>query len=106
MLTERDRMIVDLFARKVRERYPEARIWAFGSRARGDHNEESDLDMCVVTEQLTDEIRSTLSDLAWEVGFEHDLLITTVVFNRDGFENGPWRVSPLVQAILEEGVAA
>lgn len=38
-----DRKILDDFASRVRQWYPEARVWAFGSRVRGDDTTESDL---------------------------------------------------------------
>ena len=36
MMADRDRQILELFAARVRERFPDADVWAFGSRARGD----------------------------------------------------------------------
>jgi predicted nucleotidyltransferase len=60
MMSERDRSILELFAARVRECFPEARIWAFGSRARGEATWESDLDVCVVVEDLTNEVREIL----------------------------------------------
>ena len=105
-MQERDRQIFMEFADRVRSRYSSARLWAFGSRARGLAQQDSDLDVCVVLERLDASIRETISDMAWEVGFEHDVLITTVVFANDMFDHGPASASPLVRTILEEGVAA
>jgi predicted nucleotidyltransferase len=76
------------------------------ARARGDAEPDSDLDVCVVIRQRTEAARTEISDIAWEVGFEHSLVITTVVFSQDEFEHGPCSVSPLVSAVHEEGVAA
>ena len=105
-MQERDHQILMEFADRVRSKYSSARLWAFGSRARGFAQQDSDLDVCVVLDQLDASIRETISDLAWEVGFEHDVLIATVVFANDMFEHGPASASPLVRAILEDGVAA
>ena len=36
MMSEEDRRIFDEFTNRVRERFSDARVWAFGSRARGE----------------------------------------------------------------------
>jgi predicted nucleotidyltransferase len=106
MMSDRDNHILKRFADQVRQCFPETRIWAFGSRARGDATWESDLDVCIVVDELAYEDRQTLSTLAWEVGFEHELLITTICFTTEEFEHGPMSESTLVMNILREGVAA
>lgn len=106
MMANRDRQILDLFAARVRERFPDADIWAFGSRARGDATWESDLDVCVVVDHLTSEDPYTLWNIAWEIGFEQDMLISAVPFSKDEFEHGPCSESPLVLNILREGIPA
>jgi predicted nucleotidyltransferase len=106
MMADCDRQILDLFAARVRDQYPDADVWAFGSRARGDATWESDLDVCVVVDQLTSEDRYTLWNIAWEIGFEQDMLISAVPFSKDEFEHGPCSESPLVLNILREGIPA
>jgi predicted nucleotidyltransferase len=101
-----DRRLLALFSERVRALEPHARIWAFGSRARGDHAPDSDLDVCVVVPQPTEQLREQVSLYAWEVGFENDALITAVVFREADFEDGVMSVSSLVANIRREGVAA
>jgi len=102
-----DRHLLDTFAARVRQRYPEARLWAFGSRVRGEATWESDLDVCLVLDRpVTRSMKDWIGEVAWDVGYEADRLITTVVFERRAFEEGPQSVSPLVATILREGVAA
>lgn len=105
-MTARDRQILSEFSAQVRQQFPEAQIWAFGSRARGDAQPESDLDICVVVDTLDRATWKTISHTAWAVGFKHDVLITTIKYSRQRFEHSPCSVSPLVQNILHEGIAA
>lgn len=106
MMSEQDRSILDQFTSLVRERFPDARIWAFGSRARGNATWESDFDICIVLNQVNQETDRWIRDIAWEVGFENERVITTVVFDFDQFENGPMSESTLVANVLQEGVAS
>ena len=106
MLSEKDKRVFSIFASLVRQRFPDARIWAFGSRTRGDAGEESDLDVCVVVGRLDEAIDQTIMDIAWEVGFENDIIISTVVYSRQEFDKGPCSESPLVQNVLSTGIAA
>jgi predicted nucleotidyltransferase len=101
-----DRRLLLLFSERVRALEPHARIWAFGSRARGDHDPDSDLDVCVVVPEPTEHLREQVSLHAWDVGFENDALITAVVFREADFEDGVMSVSSLVANIRREGVAA
>lgn len=101
-----DQNILSRLFSRIKEEFPEAQIWAFGSRARGDATNESDLDVCVLVNNLTPDTRREISDIAWEVGFEADVLISTVAFSFRDFHEGPQSVSPLVQTILREGIAA
>ena len=101
-----DQKILEQFAARVRGHYPEASIWAFGSRAHGNAAPDSDLDICVVINELDRKADRLLSDIAWETGFEADVVISVVPFSTSEFNSGPLSVSPLVLVIKQEGVAA
>ena len=101
----KSRKAVEDFAARVRERIPGARVWAFGSRVRGGYDEFSDLDLCVVAEELDDAADRYIMDCAWEAGFANDVVISTVTYSRQEFEEGPCSASPLVQTVLREGLA-
>ncbi|HBF34438.1 TPA: nucleotidyltransferase domain-containing protein, partial [Candidatus Sumerlaeota bacterium] len=95
-MDDRDKTVLSEFAAQVRRTFPAARIWAFGSRTRGEATWESDLDVCVVLETVDAETRREISDLAWEIGFDHDVVVSSILFSRDMFEQGPASASPLV----------
>jgi predicted nucleotidyltransferase len=101
-----DQRILKELASRIRERFPDARVWAYGSRARGTAAWDSDFDVCIVLPQVDREIDRWIRDMAWEVGFENNRVITTVVMDQEEFEHGPMSESTLVGNILQEGVAA
>ena len=106
MLTMKDSKILGQFATLVRKRFSDARVWAFGSRTTGQSTASSDLDVCVVLSKLNDEIDRIIMDIAWQVGFENDVVVSTLTYSRDEFEEGPCSESPLVKNIIGAGVAA
>jgi len=106
MMSKEDRKILDIFKARVLERHSDARIWAFGSRARGDATWESDFDIFIVLSEVGHEIDRWIRDTAWEVGFENDRIITTILLDNEQFEHGPMSESTIVANILREGISA
>ena len=106
MMTEEDSRILNEFATRVRRRFSGARILAFESRSRGKADWDSGMDVCVVLEHMERETDQWIRAIAWEVGFENERIITTVVFDKDQFENGQMSESTFVANILREGVTA
>ena len=80
-------------------------IKVFGSRAKGKADEYSDLDVFVEVEQLDRELEEKINEIAWEVGFEHSVFISPLIFTRNEIENSPLKVAPIVKNIAEEGVS-
>jgi len=96
-------------ARKLKERLSSVvtlvDFKVFGSRARGDADEYSDLDVFIEVETIDKELKEKISDIAWEVGFYNDCMhISPLVFTRYEIEESPLRISSIVQVIAEEGV--
>jgi len=106
MMTEQDRRILNEFSARVRQRFPDARIWAFGSRVRGNAAWDSDFDICIVLDQVDNKTDQWIRGIAWEVSFDNERVITTVVLDVDQFDRGPMSESTLVANILQEGIAA
>lgn len=106
MMFKEDRKILEMLAQRIRNLYPGARVWAFGSRARGDGTWESDFDTCIVLPQKDEAAESAIRNICWEIGFENNRVITTVIMDQHQFEHGPMSESTLVENILREGVPA
>ena len=106
VMDAKDRRVFGLFVAAVRRHIPDAEIWAYGSRVRGDADGLSGLDVCVVVPERTDEVWKWVADAAWEVGFDNGIVIVPVTIASESFHNGPLAASGLARAVLGEGVAA
>ena len=76
----------------------------FGSRARGDADDYSDVDIFMEFETVDTELRNKVKNAAWEMTLESGIVVTTLLFSRYEIENSPLRSSPIVRVIMEEGV--
>lgn len=104
MLTKEDRQIAKEFQRRLTAVVPILDLHVFGSRARGNATPDSDLDIFIEVETLTPQLRQQISEIAWEVGFEMDRVISTIVATRDQLEHGAMGANPLVLNVEREGV--
>ena len=100
-----EKKIIDAFTLLVKKKLSVDRIELFGSRARGDAEPDSDMDVLVIVDDLSPELEDYISECAWEAGFEYGIVLVPVVFTRDEWENGPERYSLLAEAIRAEGVS-
>ena len=98
--------VVARFASVVRERFGESviDIRLFGSYARSNAHEESDVDVAVVLEVAGWATRRDIIDLAADIGLENGLVLSPTVFDRVTYER--WRAQDraLVRDIETEGI--
>jgi len=80
------------------------RLVLFGSKARGDHHGESDIDVAIVVRGLTGEMKKKIYDEVAAVEFEHLVPMSTIVFSEDDFEHLRKRERRIALDIEREGV--
>lgn len=82
------------------------KILLFGSYARGENTEESDVDIMILMDCPADEIkrlRKDFSKAASRIGLKHDLLLAVLLRNKDEFKDKQ-EYSPFYKNIVAEGV--
>ena len=99
-----EKKVIETFTTLMREKIIVHRVALFGSRARGDADVDSDMDVLVIVDDPTDQTEDFISQCAWDAGFENDIVLVPIVFSRNDWENGPERYSLLAEAIKSEGV--
>jgi uncharacterized protein len=104
MMTPSDKKIAEELKKRLSEIIPLIDFKIFGSRARGDSEEYSDMDVFLEVESINKDLKEIISDIIWEVGFSNHLVISSLIFTRDEVENSPLRVSPILKNINTEGI--
>lgn len=103
-MTPKDYEIARELKKKLSEVVQLIDFRVFGSRARGDADEYSDMDVFIEVETIDRGLKRKISDITWEVGFQYLIVIVPLIFTRDEIEKSPIRSSPIVKNIVEEGV--
>ena len=103
-MKQRDYKIARKLKKKLSEVVELVDFRVFGSRVRGDESEHSDMDVFLEVESLNRDTKEKISDVTWEVGFEHFMVISPLIFTRDEIEKSALKASPIVKNIFEEGI--
>jgi predicted nucleotidyltransferase len=103
-MTERDLKIAETLKQRLSEVARLLDFRVFGSRARGEADEYSDMDIFIEVESLNLQLRERIADIVWEVGLENSLVISALIYTREEVENSPLRASPIVESIMEDGI--
>ena len=104
-LREHDRAAVGEAARLLRTRFSAERVMLFGSKANGTDDEESDIDLLVLTSrELGWKERGAMTDALFEIGMAHGVVISPLVVSAAEWEGGRFSVLPIHDVIKSSGV--
>lgn len=100
-LTQKERQAVIEFVQRVRQRFDGqvASVVLFGSRARGEAEPDSDMDVLVVMSGASPEIRREIRHLAVEVWLKHGIYLSTRVWSQ-----AHWRELQELQTLLYRNI--
>jgi predicted nucleotidyltransferase len=80
------------------------RVYAYGSRVRGDCDPISDLDLLIELREVTTASRRRILDRAWELSLEEGYVISVAIVSQEAFEAGPLSVSLYAQNVRSQGI--
>jgi uncharacterized protein len=94
-------------ARLLRERFPVEHIILFGSKARGEGDDESDLDLLILTQRLlSTREKEELTHALFPVELRWNVIISRIIIPVEAWERGPYQVLPIRHEVERDGVAA
>jgi predicted nucleotidyltransferase len=85
--------------------FPIEHVILFGSKARGDDDEYSDIDLLLVTSQKIHwEEEKAIVDLLFDVGMKYDVIFTPLDVTMKDWDGGIFTILPIYKEILQDGV--
>lgn len=103
-MNKRDFEIARQLKKKVQGIVDVVDFKVFGSRARGDSEQYSDLDVFIEVAYLNKTIKDRILEVVWEVSYYNNLVIAPLIYTKEEIENSPLRSSPIVKNIAKEGI--
>jgi predicted nucleotidyltransferase len=105
-LNEKEELALRDFLAKIAERFRGNYLYSlmFGSKARGDAHEGSDLDVAVVMEKVDFDTKRAIYSIAYDELLENEVDISPVIFARDVFERQKAAHFPLLREIERDMV--
>lgn len=83
-----------------------ARLILYGSRARGDADEDSDLDLVALVDEKTPELEAQIEDIAYRLMADHNFqpIISLKVFSEERFRQAAAKGLSFYRNIEREGI--
>ncbi len=104
-LTDTQNYALEKFKERVQNQFEIEEIYLFGSYARGQASEESDLDVLVITSRFLErKERHLITDIAFEVNLKYGTNISTTVVYRENWKQGEFSFLPISREIKREGI--
>jgi predicted nucleotidyltransferase len=105
-LTRQEQAALEAFCIAVRTRFGERvqSLALFGSRARGDVHEDSDIDVHVAVDGLTWQEKREVYGFAGDVLGSHDVLLSPLVMSTEHFAHLRVRERAIAEEIGKDGI--
>jgi predicted nucleotidyltransferase len=106
-LTDNEKEAIREATKMLKEKFPVKEVILFGSKARGDDDEESDIDLLLVTTRSMHwKERQAIIHALFDLGMKHDVIFSILDTTELDFNKGIFTAFPIYQEIIREGVAA
>jgi predicted nucleotidyltransferase len=89
----------------VHDSDPEAEVYLYGSRARGDNSPDSDWDLLILVsdKKVTNETEDRFRDRLFDIELDTGQIISTLIYPKD-YWNDKMSITPLFENVAKEGI--
>ena len=105
-LKNQDKAALKKFKIEVKKIFPEAKFILFGSKAIGEDNEFSDIDVMVLLKtRVNSDIEKKIFEIGFEVGLEFEVVFGVVVEEAKNLSSPLAIFMPFYQNVARQGIA-
>ncbi|MFO7369022.1 MAG: nucleotidyltransferase domain-containing protein [Bacteroidales bacterium] len=101
----RKELILGKIKKAIYQKDPQAEVYLFGSRARGDSRKNSDWDILILIDNksVTNEIEDNFRDNLYDLELESGQIISTFIYPKEYWKSY-LSYSPLYKNVYKEGI--
>ena len=105
-LADHEQAALEEFLTKLREQHggEVVLVSLFGSKVRGDFDEESDIDVLLVVEDRTSQLWEDIVEIETDLMLKYDSVISSLIMGRDNYEWHRRYKAPLYRNIERDGI--
>ena len=104
-ISSNEREAVNAASHILRTQFPISQIVLFGSKARGDDDEESDIDLLLLTERkIAWKERKAIIDALFEIELSYDVVLSPLIVPIRDWNEGTFSIMPIHKEVAKDGV--
>jgi len=103
-ISKNDSTSIKIASKRLKQILPIEKIILFGSKARGDDDDESDIDLLLLTKRIiTWNERKAIIDSLYDIQLDYEVIISPFVVPSKEWYEGTFSVLPIYNEVLHDG---
>lgn len=105
-LADNEKEALNELKEKVTKKLPSVEIILYGSKARGDFDRESDIDLLILVDSLPDsKLEEELTEISYDIELKYDVIFGKIIENKDFWQSPLAKAMPFHWNIDREGIS-
>jgi predicted nucleotidyltransferase len=105
LISKTEKEALEKLVATIKNQWEGARVKIFGSKVRGDFDEESDLDILILLPfEVSNEMRRSIINIIFEINLQFDTNISGLIMSEKEWQSKMLSILPIHEEIEKEGV--
>jgi uncharacterized protein len=103
-LEKREELAIEEAARRLKSEFSVEEMILFGSKARGDHDAFSDIDLLLITTKLLHwKDEKAVVEILFDIGMKYDVIFSPLFVSKAEWNSGLFTQFPIYEEIVRDG---